>query len=145
MIFKAFAEAPQSDISERTTNLQLPQLPSQPQLNPLPNMSMNRALLRASRATATASSRTVAPRAAFTSQIRNYATPGAADSKPPVALYGLDGTYAFCLGRSPISDGCRRGTRGVQLGHQTPPRRREVELNKRLINNSTQQQSNPPP
>jgi len=60
-------------------------------------MFSNRALLSASRATATASSRVVAPRAVFSSQIRNYATPAAADSKPPVALYGLDGTYASAL------------------------------------------------
>jgi hypothetical protein len=60
-------------------------------------MFSNRALLRASRATATASSRVIAPRAAFTSQVRNYATPAAADPKPPVALYGLDGTYASAL------------------------------------------------
>ncbi|RQM05343.1 hypothetical protein DH86_00001888 [Scytalidium sp. 3C] len=30
-------------------------------------------------------------------QIRSYATPAAQDSKPPVALYGLDGTYASAL------------------------------------------------
>lgn len=31
------------------------------------------------------------------SQLRSYATPAAVDSKPPVAVYGLDGTYASAL------------------------------------------------
>ncbi|KAH8687718.1 ATP synthase delta subunit-domain-containing protein [Tricladium varicosporioides] len=57
-------------------------------------MFSSRAILRASRATPSISQR-VAPRAA--SQIRNYAAPAAADSKPPVALYGVDGTYASAL------------------------------------------------
>ncbi|KAH6683167.1 ATP synthase delta subunit-domain-containing protein [Halenospora varia] len=60
-------------------------------------MFSSRVILRASRATPSISQR-VAPRAA--SQIRNYAAPAApaaADSKPPVALYGVDGTYASAL------------------------------------------------
>lgn len=57
-------------------------------------MFSSRAILRASRASASVSQR-VAPRAA--SQIRNYAAPAAVDSKPPVALYGVDGTYASAL------------------------------------------------
>ncbi|TVY81277.1 ATP synthase subunit [Lachnellula suecica] len=56
-------------------------------------MFSSRALLRAARAPAT--QRFVAPQAS--SQIRNYASPAAVDSKPPVALYGLDGTYASAL------------------------------------------------
>jgi F-type H+-transporting ATPase subunit O len=61
-------------------------------------MFSSRALLRATRAPAT--QRLVAPRAALApSQIRNYAAPAAVDSKPPIALYGLDGTYATALVR----------------------------------------------
>ncbi|KAJ9615148.1 ATP synthase F0 subcomplex subunit OSCP atp5 [Cladophialophora chaetospira] len=40
-----------------------------------------------------AAARRVAPRTA----IRTYAAPAAADTKPPVALFGLDGTYANAL------------------------------------------------
>jgi len=40
-----------------------------------------------------AAARRSAPRTA----IRTYATPAAADTKPPVALFGLDGTYANAL------------------------------------------------
>lgn len=50
-------------------------------------MNVSRAVLRASRA--------AAPRAA----IRTYATPAAADARPPVALFGLDGTYTSALVR----------------------------------------------
>ncbi|RDL40290.1 N-terminal of the delta subunit of the F1F0-ATP synthase [Venustampulla echinocandica] len=58
-------------------------------------MFSSRAVLRAS---ASASGRIATPRAALTtSQIRNYAAPAAGDSKPPVALYGVDGTYASAL------------------------------------------------
>jgi F-type H+-transporting ATPase subunit O len=51
-------------------------------------MLSSRAILRATRAAP-------AQRAAV-SQFRSYATPSA-DPKPPVALYGLDGTYASAL------------------------------------------------
>lgn len=51
-------------------------------------MISSRTLLRAPKAVA-------APRV-FTQAVRNYAAP-AADSKPPVALYGVDGTYASAL------------------------------------------------
>jgi len=40
-----------------------------------------------------AAARRTAPRTA----IRTYASPAAADTKPPVALFGLDGTYANAL------------------------------------------------
>ncbi|KIW51041.1 ATP synthase F1, delta subunit [Exophiala xenobiotica] len=40
-----------------------------------------------------AAARRTAPRTA----VRNYAAPAAADTKPPVALFGLDGTYANAL------------------------------------------------
>ncbi|KIW64997.1 ATP synthase F1, delta subunit [Phialophora macrospora] len=40
-----------------------------------------------------AAARRTAPRTAF----RTYATPAAADTKPPVPLFGLDGTYANAL------------------------------------------------
>ncbi|KAF4636709.1 hypothetical protein G7Y89_g1371 [Cudoniella acicularis] len=61
-------------------------------------MFASRAIIRASRASASVSQRVVAPRASLaTSQIRNYAAPAAVDSKPPVALYGVDGTYASAL------------------------------------------------
>jgi len=43
-----------------------------------------------------AAARTAAPRTAIQSQVRTYAAP-AANSKPPVALFGLDGTYANAL------------------------------------------------
>lgn len=39
----------------------------------------------------------MAPRAAVVSLVRTYATAGSADVKPPVALFGLDGTYASAL------------------------------------------------
>ncbi|CZR52946.1 probable ATP synthase subunit 5, mitochondrial precursor [Phialocephala subalpina] len=57
-------------------------------------MLSNRAMLRIR---ASASQRVVASRAIPALQFRSYATPTAADSKPPVALYGLDGTYASAL------------------------------------------------
>jgi F-type H+-transporting ATPase subunit O len=61
-------------------------------------MLSRQALLSATRAATPA--RTAVPRVVFTSsQLRSYATPAQADSKPPVALYGLDGTYASALVR----------------------------------------------
>jgi F-type H+-transporting ATPase subunit O len=60
-------------------------------------MLSSRAILRATRASAPL--RNAAPRALTSSQSRAYATPAAADSKPPVALFGLDGTYATALVR----------------------------------------------
>jgi len=56
-------------------------------------MLSSRAILRATRAAAPQRS-AVSNIAA--SQIRGYATP-AVDAKPPIALYGLDGTYASAL------------------------------------------------
>ena len=59
-------------------------------------MLSRQALLSATRAAAPV--RGALPRAVFaSSQLRTYATPAQADSKPPVALYGLDGTYASAL------------------------------------------------
>jgi len=40
--------------------------------------------------------------ASRTTAIRGYATP-TVDSKPPVAIYGIDGTYASALVRNPYS------------------------------------------
>merc|ERR1711964_525239 len=60
-------------------------------------MISSRAILRVARASAP--QRVAAPRVLAASQIRSYAAPAAAspDSKPPIALYGLDGTYATAL------------------------------------------------
>jgi F-type H+-transporting ATPase subunit O len=58
-------------------------------------MLSSRAILRATRASAP--QRIAVPRVIASSQIRSYATPATADSKPPKALYGLDGTYATAL------------------------------------------------
>ncbi|RDW82283.1 putative ATP synthase subunit 5 [Coleophoma cylindrospora] len=58
-------------------------------------MFSGRAAVRATRGVIPQS--IVAPRAITVSQFRGYATPAAPDSKPPVALYGLDGTYASAL------------------------------------------------
>ena len=60
-------------------------------------MISSRAILRVARASAP--QRVAAPRVLAASQIRSYAAPAAAspDSKPPIALYGLDGTYASAL------------------------------------------------
>jgi hypothetical protein len=80
-----------SGISHHSSSSHLPPL----HLNcPRHNMYTSRALLRASR---TVPQRLAAgPAAISTSQIRAYAAP-AIDSKPPVALYGVDGTYASAL------------------------------------------------
>ncbi|TVY31185.1 ATP synthase subunit 5, mitochondrial [Lachnellula hyalina] len=61
-------------------------------------MFSGRTLLRASRASSSSAQRLISPRAALApSQIRNYAAPASIDAKPPVAVYGLDGTYATAL------------------------------------------------
>jgi len=52
-------------------------------------MLSSRTLLRAQKAAG-------APRV-LTQAVRNYEAPAAVDSKPPVALYGVDGTYASAL------------------------------------------------
>ncbi|KAE8445450.1 ATP synthase F0 subcomplex subunit OSCP atp5 [Mollisiaceae sp. DMI_Dod_QoI] len=57
-------------------------------------MLSSRAILRVR---ASASQRVIASRAIPASQFRSYATPAAPDAKPPIALYGLDGTYATAL------------------------------------------------
>lgn len=44
--------------------------------------------------------RVAAPRAPITAAVRTYAAPAAGSAaKPPVALFGLDGTYASALVR----------------------------------------------
>lgn len=59
-------------------------------------MLSSRAFIRATRASASRAA--IAPRALPVPVFRTYATPaGTPDSKPPVALYGLDGTYASAL------------------------------------------------
>lgn len=46
------------------------------------------------------SARAAAPSRALASQVRFYAAPAASENvKPPVALFGLDGTYATALVR----------------------------------------------
>ncbi|KAF3911537.1 hypothetical protein ABW20_dc0109167 [Dactylellina cionopaga] len=57
---------------------------------------LSRTAASIARAAAT-SSTSIAPRAAILSSARTYATAASVDSKPPVALYGLDGTYASSL------------------------------------------------
>lgn len=47
------------------------------------------------------SARTVAPQRAFLGQTRAFAAPAASERvQPPVALFGLDGTYATALVRT---------------------------------------------
>lgn len=58
-------------------------------------MLSGRAILSAARAAAP--QRAIASRVVASSQARSYATPSTSDSRPPVALYGLDGTYATAL------------------------------------------------
>ncbi|KFX94711.1 hypothetical protein V490_04234 [Pseudogymnoascus sp. VKM F-3557] len=59
-------------------------------------MNVSRAFVRAANTSATRV--TIARRAAAQPAIRSYATPASsADTKPPVALFGLDGTYASAL------------------------------------------------
>jgi F-type H+-transporting ATPase subunit O len=58
-------------------------------------MLSSRAILRATRVPA--SQRIATHRIIASSQIRSYASPSATDSKPPIAVYGLDGTYATAL------------------------------------------------
>lgn len=64
-------------------------------------MLSSRAILRAAKVAAP--SRSAVPRVFTSSQMRTYATPSAADSKPPIALFGLDGTYATALVRLILS------------------------------------------
>ncbi|CAG8956900.1 hypothetical protein HYFRA_00012355 [Hymenoscyphus fraxineus] len=79
-------------------------------------MFTNRALLRATRATSSISQRVVVPRASLA---RNYATPAAADSKPPVALFGLDGTYASALYTAAVKSASLDSTaRAIQTLHE---------------------------
>jgi len=58
-------------------------------------MLSGRAIFNATRVAAP--SRAIAPKVLASSQIRSYATPAPAEVKPPIALYGLDGTYATAL------------------------------------------------
>jgi hypothetical protein len=82
---------------DETTKLPSPPSSPQSQLN-TDIMLSGRAILSATRAAAP--SRVIGPRVLASSQIRSYATPATADVRPPVALYGLDGTYATALVRS---------------------------------------------
>ncbi|EWC47660.1 mitochondrial ATP synthase subunit 5 [Drechslerella stenobrocha 248] len=56
---------------------------------------LSRSTVSIARAAATASP--IASRAALLSSVRTYATGAETTTKPPVALYGLDGTYASSL------------------------------------------------
>lgn len=59
-------------------------------------MLSRQALLRSARA--------AAPSRAMTSQVRFFAAPAANENvKPPVALFGLDGTYATALVRHAVN------------------------------------------
>ena len=46
-------------------------------------------------------------RTASKTALRGYAAPAAADVKPPVALFGVDGTYASALVCKPEATSCR--------------------------------------
>lgn len=84
----------------KTTKLKTPPSSSpQPQLN-TDIMFSSRAILTATRAAAP--QRVLAPRVLASSQIRSYATPQPASVQPPIALFGLDGTYATALVRPDI-------------------------------------------
>jgi F-type H+-transporting ATPase subunit O len=48
-----------------------------------------------------------ARRTASKTALRGYAAPAAADAKPPVALFGVDGTYASALVCKPEATLCR--------------------------------------
>lgn len=75
-------------------------------------MLSRQALLRSARA--------AAPSRAIASQARFYAAPAASESvKPPVALFGLDGTYASALvrhGADPLRQTKEEPPRVAQLG-----------------------------
>lgn len=60
-----------------------------------------------------AAARRTAPRTA----IRTYAAPAGADTKPPVALFGLDGTYANALVRILDIPGMTEREFGVGTSH----------------------------
>jgi hypothetical protein len=48
------------------------------------------------------SARAAAPQRAFFGQVRTFAAPASSEKvNPPVALFGLDGTYATALVRAP--------------------------------------------
>ena len=49
-----------------------------------------------------------ARRTASKTALRGYAAPAAVDTKPPVALFGVDGTYASALVCKPESTSCRK-------------------------------------
>ena len=71
-------------------------------------MLSSRAILRAGRARVPVPKGITAPKAVANQQYRSYATPSAADSKPPIALFGLDGTYATALVRFSFSSAAGR-------------------------------------
>lgn len=77
------------------------------------------------------SARTVAPQRALAAQARFYATPAAGENvKAPVALFGVDGTYATALVRPPppastTSIGLLERIRGVILMMSCCAARRE--------------------
>ena len=78
-------------------------------------MLSSRALIRATRASAPQFY--LVPKFLPGSSFRAYATPsGTPDSKPPVALYGLDGTYASALVcQEPAMDGDGLSTGAIVL------------------------------
>lgn len=79
-------------------------------------MLSRQALLRSARA--------AAPSRAIASQARFYAAPAATEAvKPPVALFGVDGTYATALVRH-RAESTRRGQGRTSIGiRETGPRR----------------------
>jgi F-type H+-transporting ATPase subunit O len=48
------------------------------------------------------SARSAAPQRALIGQVRTFAAPASEKVTPPVALFGLDGTYATALVRPPL-------------------------------------------
>ncbi len=93
-----FESLPELHSGDNSNDEALPSLHSKHQLTILTMLS-SRALLRATRASVPIG--IAIQRAVVSSQIRNYAASAAVDSKPPKALYGLDGTYASALVCSP--------------------------------------------
>ncbi len=83
-----------------TENLPIPQPEHRPSpingIHAFPHLQEN----MLSRQLQSVSSRSAAlriPRPIVAPRIRTYAQPAGPDSKPPMALYGLDGTYASAL------------------------------------------------
>lgn len=87
------ASHPVSENCTEAWSLTTLEVPTSPQLSPA-TMFSRQALLR--------SARTAAPQRALLGQTRTFAAPASTDKvKPPIAVFGLDGTYATALVRPP--------------------------------------------